>query len=92
MTAAVEAMSNPEMQEVPAIRNLLNLIEPGLTGLDRGLPTEKRIAAAVEANVRWSLRRLSQHPTGRKLLAEKRSSLAGGVYELSTGLVRFLNL
>src|SRR6185295_16645104 len=33
VTAAIEAMANPDMREIPSIRNLLNLIEPGLRGL-----------------------------------------------------------
>jgi carbonic anhydrase len=91
VTATVEAMANPNIREVSAIRGLLSLIEPGLKGLNMRLPLENRIAAAVEANVRWSLRQLANHPAGKKLVAEKRCLLTGGVYELSTGLVRLLN-
>src|SRR5579859_2205057 len=52
------------------------------------LPMEKRVAAA-EANVRWSLRQLANHPAGKRLLAKNRLFLTGGVYELSTRPVRF---
>ena len=81
--AAVEAMADPNVREVPAISNLLKLIEPGLKGLNLRLPIENRIAAAVEANVRWSLRQLAEHPVARRFFAEKRCFLTGGVYELS---------
>jgi carbonic anhydrase len=91
VTATVEAMTDPIILEVPAIRSLLRLIEPGLKGLNMRVPVENRIAAAVEANVRWSLRQLTDQPACKKLLAEKRCFLTGGVYELGTGLVRFLN-
>ncbi len=91
VTAAVEAMADPNVREVPAISKLLKLIEPGLKGLNLRLRIENRIAAAVEANVRWSLRQLAEHPVARRFFAEKRCFLTGGVYELSAGLVHFLN-
>jgi carbonic anhydrase len=49
------------------------------------------VAAGVEANVRWSVRQLADRPGGKRLLAEKKLRLAGGVYDLETGLVRFLD-
>jgi carbonic anhydrase len=91
VTAAVDAIVDPSVREVAGIRSLVSLIEPGLKEVNMRLPKEHRIAAAVEANVRWSLRQLAEHPSGKKLLAQKRCFLAGGVYELSTGAVRFLN-
>jgi carbonic anhydrase len=91
VTTTVEAMADPNFSDVPAIRSLLDLIKPGLKDLNMRLPIEERIGAAVEANLRWSLCQLAEHPAGKKLLAEKKCFLAGGVYELSTGLVRFLS-
>jgi hypothetical protein len=55
----------------------LNLIEPGLKDLDMRSPIENRIAAAVEANVRWSLRQVADHPSVRKFFAEKKCFLPG---------------
>ena len=48
------------------------------------------VSAAVEANVRWSMRQLSVLPAGARALREGRVTLMGGVYELSTGHVRFI--
>jgi len=91
VTAAIEAMNNPQTHELAAIRDLLALIEPGLKHVDTSLPKDRRIAAGVEANVRWSVNQLAGHPIGQKLLADRRCFLVGGVYELATGTVRFLN-
>ena len=72
----------------PKIEPFLPIIR-GILESDRTAP--EKIAAAVEANVRWSLRQLADHPACKKLLAEEEGLLAGGVYELGTGLVRFLD-
>src|SRR5262245_19409051 len=90
VTAALEATVNPAMQETPAIRTLLKLIEPGIKNIDLKLAKDARVAAGVEANVRWSLQQLKENATGRKLLADKKIRLVGGVYDLDSGLVRFL--
>jgi carbonic anhydrase len=45
----------------------------------------------VEANVRWSMRQLLALPEAKPALLEKRVTLAGAVYELNTGRVRFLD-
>jgi len=68
------------------IRSML----PGLAAVDRALPAEDRLHAAVEANVRWSMRRILESPEGRARLARGKTQLVGGVYELATGRVRFL--
>ena len=46
--------------------------------------------AAVEANVRWSMRQLLETPEVRARHAEGVMKLVGAVYELTTGRVRFL--
>jgi carbonic anhydrase len=69
---------------------LLENILPGLADLPPGLtPTEERLAA-VEANVRWSIRQILETPEGRARAAEGVMKLVGAVYELTTGRVRFL--
>jgi carbonic anhydrase len=68
------------------IQNML----PGLAAVDRKLPPGNRLRAAVEANVRWSMRRILESPEGQARLAEGKMKLVGGVYELTTGHVRFL--
>lgn len=69
---------------------LLQNIQPALRGIDAGLPQEALLAAAVEANVRWSMEQLRDTPEGKARIKEGVIKLVGAVYELSTGRVRFL--
>jgi carbonic anhydrase len=89
VTAALEGPSRPG--ESQRLEELLRLIDPGLRDLDPGLQGSARVSAAVEANVRWSMRQLSDLPAGRRLIAAHMVLLVGGVYDLDTGLVRFLD-
>ena len=73
------------------IELLLDRISPGLLGLPHGLTGEARMAAAVEANVRWSMKQLSDTPEGQARMKEGILKLVGAVYELQTGRVRFLS-
>ena len=88
--AAVEEMLH-KATEPEHIEALIQLIKPGLRELDLSLEPAVLLKAAVEANVRWSMRQLSTSPEGARALREKRVTLAGGVYELATGRVRFLD-
>src|SRR6185295_8372829 len=87
--AAVQAMEGPT-KEPPGIKLLVDLIKPGLPKTLPGDTPEKRVSAAVEANVRWSIKQLAQLPDAKKALESKRIMLVGAVYELATGRVRFL--
>lgn len=69
---------------------LLEGMLPGLRGLDLGASPDQVFAAAVEANVRWSMRQVVETPEGRARTAEGVMKLVGAVYELATGRVRFL--
>jgi carbonic anhydrase len=89
VTAAVQALIGPT-KEPPGIKALLNLIEPGLPTKLPGKTADQKISAAVEANVRWSIKQLAALPEAKKRLADKRVTLRGAVYELTTGRVRFL--
>jgi len=89
VTAAVQELSG-KGKEKGFIESLLGLIEPGLRDLSPGLQGEKRIDAAVEANVRWSIKQLAELPEGRRALEQKILTLVGAVYGLKTGRVRFL--
>jgi carbonic anhydrase len=73
------------------IAQLLELMLPGLDGLDAGLSPQEQLDAAVEANVRWSMRLLLETPEGAARIAEGVMKLVGAVYELHTGRVRFLS-
>ena len=77
-------------QERARIAMLLDRIIPGLESVDATLPDEARMQAAVEANVRSSMRQILETPEGQARQAEGLLKLVGAVYELETGRVRFL--
>ena len=66
------------------------MIEPGLKDLDLTLAYPALLDAAVEANVRWSLRQLTDLPAARLAVRRHRCVFAGAVYDLQTGRARFL--
>ena len=76
--------------EASRIALLLDGIIPGLQDVSPRLEPAARLAAAVEANVRWSMRQLLATPEARARLKEGVMKLVGAVYELETGRVRFL--
>ena len=69
---------------------LLDRIFPDCMTCARRLGTAARLKAAVEANVRWSMRQLLETPEGQARMAEGILKLVGAIYELKTGRVRFL--
>jgi carbonic anhydrase len=77
-------------REHDRIARLLDHILPGLPEPDPALSPDQQLDAAVEANVRWSMRQLFETPEGRARLAEGVLKLVGAIYELKTGRVRFL--
>jgi len=73
------------------IQKLIDLIEPGLAKIDAGLLASEQIHAAVEANVRWSVRQVTNSPEMKKALRGGHDVLVvGAIYELATGIVRWL--
>jgi carbonic anhydrase len=78
-------------RERSRIEVVLRSILPGLRGLPRGKSVQARLDAAVEANVRWSMRQILQTPEGKARVAEGVLKLVGAVFEIRTGRVRFLN-
>ena len=66
-------------------------ILPALDGLDATLPADALLQAAVESNVRWTMRRLLESPEGQAHAREGVMKLVGAVYALDTGRVRFLD-
>ena len=90
---AVEAALAAKWQgrrERSRIEALLQNILPGLPDTGEELSPETRLDAAVEANVRWSMRQLLESPEGQARMAEGVMKLVGAVYEIATGRVRFL--
>ena len=72
------------------IQLLVECILPGLEHLDLQLTPEAMLAQAVEANVRWTMRQILETPEGRERQTEGSVKLVGAIYEIETGLVRFL--
>jgi carbonic anhydrase len=89
VTAAVDARLK-KIKEPAQIDALLKLIEPGLKDLDWKLAYPTLLDAAVEANVRWSLRQLTAFPAVKQAVKLHRCLFVGAVYDLQTGKVRFL--
>ncbi len=90
---AVEAALDSKLYDVQhgsRIQILVDNIVPGLRDLDASAPDEDLLAQAVEANVRWSMRQLEESLEGSRALKEGRAKLAGAVYEIASGHVRFL--
>jgi carbonic anhydrase len=79
-----------DVQHGSRIQILVDNIVPGLRDLDVSTADEDRLAQAVEANVRWSMRQLQDSLEGSRALEEGRAKLAGAVYEIASGRVRFL--
>lgn len=79
-------------REKSRIEALLHNILPGLSGIDRELSWELQLRLAVEANVRWAVRRILETPEAQERRAEGVLKLVGAVYDLATGRVRFLEI
>jgi carbonic anhydrase len=86
--AALDRQQRAHWKE-EGIEVLMRAMLPGLADLDPALDPEARMAAAVEANVRWVLRRLREMPQARR--EREDATIVGAVYELTTGRVRFLS-
>jgi carbonic anhydrase len=94
VTAAVQGMEQAMEQparELPGIKALIHLIEPGLPKLPATMAMVDRIRQCVEANVRWSMKQFAEVPEVKAALSRQRFQLVGGVYDLQTGRVRFLD-
>ena len=86
LTARHEAEARPERIAV-----LLQSIDPALANVDRSLRPDEQLDAAIEANVRWSMRQLLDTAEGQARVKEGVMKLVGAVYDLETGRVRFLS-
>jgi carbonic anhydrase len=87
--AAIAALGG-KADEPRFIKALVERIEPGIASVPADLDTAAHYHAAVEANVRWSMTQILELPESRAAVERKSVSLAGAVYELATGKVRFL--
>lgn len=72
------------------IEVLLENILPALDGLDDNQPLDALVSKGVEANVRHTIRELMETPEVKANLPGSNIILIGAVYDLESGLVRFL--
>jgi carbonic anhydrase len=86
VTAALDAKLK-RAREPERIEALVRMIEPGLKDIDPKLSPDKQLHAAVEANVRWSMKQLAELPEIKKSLKDRRLEMMGAVYDLETGKV-----
>jgi carbonic anhydrase len=89
VTAAVDALAG-RGTEPRFIAALLAAIEPGLKDLPAELAGARRVHAAVEANVRWSIRQLAPLSDRKLNAGQNKTVLVGAVYDIAKGRVRFL--
>jgi carbonic anhydrase len=90
VTAALDEKLN-KLKEPEQIEALLKLVNPALRDINPIQAYAAQLNAAVEANVRWSMKQLAELP-GAKAAFEKHSAmLVGAVYDLATGTVSFLS-
>ena len=68
----------------------MDSILPGLPDFDPRTPLEERLSQAVETNVRWTIRQLSETPEGQRGLGGGRMKIVGAIRKMETGRVRFL--
>ena len=87
--AALQTRAHGRLQR-SRIQLLVDGLLPALSEVDPTLDAETQLAQAVEANVRWTMREILESPEGRIRQEEGRMRLAGAIYELATGRVRFL--
>jgi carbonic anhydrase len=90
--AVIAALAPPEETEgePPELQRLLDRIRPAVESLDRGQDRESLIAAAVEANVRASVKQLRQVPSIAAALKNHNVSVVGAVSDIDSGEVEFL--
>jgi carbonic anhydrase len=73
------------------IQALLENLLPGLEGIDPTASPEEQLRAAVEANVRFTMRQIMAAPEAQARADEGVLQLVGAVADIATGRVRFLD-
>ena len=90
VAAALETRRSGALQ-LSRIRILVDSILSGLDGIDPDLPPSEQLSLGVERNVRWTLRQIAESPEGQARLREGQVKLKGGIYDLASGRVRWLD-
>jgi carbonic anhydrase len=86
VTAALNSRDQGE-RHLSRIEFLVNSILPGLPEYDEDLSPKERLAQAVEANVRWTIRQILELREGQ---AEVSMPVIGAIYRIESGRVEFL--
>jgi len=73
------------------IQVLVDSILPSLPDFDPESSPEARLGKAVESNVRFTVRKIHESPEGRMRHAEGRMKVVGAIYDIVSGVVRFLS-
>jgi carbonic anhydrase len=92
VTAAMEKADNPTLP-LPSshLEELIARIRPAIEGVPA--ESENRLSQAIVANVKRSAGLLQEHSSIlRNLISEKKISVFGGILDISTGAVKFLDL
>lgn len=89
VTAALGAKETREKAPTELVE-ILQMIDPALENLPETADDAARLAAAVEANVRYSVRQLTELAAERDMAKELEFNFVGAVYSLETGAVNFL--
>jgi carbonic anhydrase len=77
-------------EELAQAQILVNRIVRGLSELHDHVSAQQQLARAVEANLRWSMKRLLDTLEGNNAAREGQKKLVGAVFEIGSGRVRFL--
>jgi len=90
VSAALKTRDNGELQ-LSRIQLLVEKILPALPPLDRELSPAARLTQAIESNVRWTVKQISETPEGQRRRAEGRVKIVGAIYEIESGRVKFIS-
>ncbi|WP_419184748.1 carbonic anhydrase [Botrimarina mediterranea] len=91
--AVTAALSSPDQarSEPQELSRLLDRIRLAIALVDREHESTQRLAEAVEANARASVKQLRNVPSIAKAIKEKGVEVVGAVYHIDSGKTTFLN-
>jgi carbonic anhydrase len=91
--AVAAALLPPDqMQDEPEeLRQLLDRIRPAIAPLDRHQEREQLITAAVESNLRASVKQVRNVPSIALAMKEKNIKVVGAIYRIDSGKITFLD-
>ncbi|MHC5075304.1 MAG: carbonic anhydrase [Planctomycetota bacterium] len=88
VTAALAGEGEEESKD---IQSLLARIQPALLEVDRSVKEDEILSAAVEANVRWSMKQLGDVPEINEAIEKGNLQVVGAVCDIETGKVNFID-